>query len=153
MKLDLLKKVTPTEELKNVFIAAKEEANDYNSKLITPRHLLIALAKQNGPCIQIILNKLSMSLDDFLKILTKDLVVSDHPRIDKNIPLSPAANDYFIWATDQAQSLNHQFLHSGHILLSFCTDSSSFLSRILKSKIQMISDVSEEIKKWLIALK
>lgn len=149
MKLDLLKKIKPTKDFIDVFTIAREEALNYNSLMITPRHLLLGIAIQGGTCVDILIEVLTMTKEEFLETLRKDIHTSDIQRNNKNLSLSPSANDYFVWATEQAESMHHNLLHPGHLLLSFCSDSGSFLCRLLKAKVGMAGGAYEKINNWL----
>ncbi len=149
METQILRQFTPTEELIQIFAVARQEAINFNSPMVTPRHLLLAIAIYGGAVVDLLANTLSLSREGLIEELRKDMNIMDSLRKTRNPTLSPAANDYVIWAAEQAKSLDHRKLHAGHLLMSFCSDSGSYLCKLLKARIGRAGGFYEAIHKWL----
>ncbi|MSU58787.1 MAG: hypothetical protein EXS35_11570 [Pedosphaera sp.] len=112
---------------------ARKEADRLNHNFVSTEHLLLGLLALGQGVAAIVLQKQGVSLDLARSKVAEFVGVGPAQIVIGNIPYTPRVKKVLALATKEAQSLNHTFVGTEHILLGLLGDGDGMAARVLMS--------------------
>jgi ATP-dependent Clp protease ATP-binding subunit ClpC len=137
-----------SEELQNIFKAARSAAIYYGQNVVYPEHFLYAILEDFNNDAAMILLKLNVDLDK-LKYRTTEVLKqnSSETLTQTKVPLSTQSDNVIKIALDEARALNSSTLHSIHLLLGILKEESNTAFFLLERVQTNYAKVLEIVKK------
>jgi ATP-dependent Clp protease ATP-binding subunit ClpC len=122
-----------TAQARRAIVLAPDEARRFNHDYIGTEHLLLALIHDDDAAAAQALQSLGITSREVRGAFEKVVVLGAHLHVG-NIPFTPAAKNALEQSSHEALQLGHDYICTGHILLSLITatrgDGSKFLASL-----------------------
>ncbi|MBO4632566.1 MAG: ATP-dependent Clp protease ATP-binding subunit [Lentisphaeria bacterium] len=125
-----LKNFTP--RARHVLILAQKEAQNLNHDAIRPEHLLLGIAALGEGIAVEVMKSMGVKLENLRREVERNFPPASETQQEGETPFSQELSQIFIYAAEEARSMNYNYIGTEHLLLALLRDSSSRIARILK---------------------
>ncbi|MBQ9335687.1 MAG: ATP-dependent Clp protease ATP-binding subunit [Lentisphaeria bacterium] len=138
-----LKSFTP--RARHVLMLSGKEAQHLNHDAVRPEHLLLGIvALGEGVAVEV-LKAMDVKLEDLRREVERNFPPASETQQAGDLPFSQDLVQIFIFAAEEAHSMNYNYVGTEHLLLALLRDPASRVARILKG-LNIDSDhVREEV--------
>ncbi len=134
-----------TDRVQRVIIIAQEEAKRLNHDYVGTEHLLLGLVALGEGVAAKVLHTLGIDLRKVRSEVEKLVGTGDNVMLLGEIPFTPRAKKVLELAVEEAQSMNHSYVGTEHLLLGLLREEEGIAARVLENLGVRIADVREEI--------
>lgn len=127
---DAMNNFTPRAQ--QVLALARKEADRFNHNFVGTEHLLLGLIKLGQGTAFTLLLKLGLNLEAARMEVEKQVGIGPAQTRIGNIPYTPRVKKVLALAAKEAQSLNHTYVGTEHILLGLVREGDGVAPRVLK---------------------
>ncbi len=126
----VLNNLTPKAE--QVLALARREAGRLNHNYLGTEHLLLAVIKLGESIAVDVLKSFGIKLDTLKKEIEKRTGIGHNKQILEKIPYTPSVKKVLGLAVKEAETLNHTYVATEHILLGILHEGDGLAWRVLK---------------------
>jgi ATP-dependent Clp protease ATP-binding subunit ClpC len=134
-----------TDRALRVMQLAQQEATRFNHEYIGPEHILLGLVKEGSGVAANALKNLDVHLDKIRLELEKIVKANPEMVACSRLPHTPRAKKVIEFATEEARSLNHNYVGTEHLLLGLLRVQEGVAAQVLLNLGVKAEDVREEI--------
>ena len=128
---------------------ARKEADRYHHDFIATEHLLLAIVRLGVGVAVAVLKKQGVSLETIRNKVEKQIGSGPGRKAIGNIPYTPRVKKVLALAVKEANTLNHTYLGTEHILLGFLREGDGVAARVLNDLGVDLERTRQEILKEL----
>ncbi len=128
---------------------ARQEAHRFNHNFIGTEHILLALIRLGQGVAVNVLQKQGLDLDTVRMEVEKQVGTGPDQKMVANIPYTPRVKKVFALAAEEAESLQHQYVGTEHLLLGLLREGDGVAARVLTSLGLGLEQTRQEILKEL----
>jgi ATP-dependent Clp protease ATP-binding subunit ClpC len=138
-----------TDRVRKVMALANQEAQGFNHEYIGTEHILLGLTRETGGVGTNVLKNLDVDLRK-VRIEVEKLVPCqpDNHNVGR-LPLTPRAKIVIEYATEEARSLNHNYVGTEHLLLGLLREQNGVAAQVIMNLGHKLEDVRKEVLKAL----
>ena len=134
-----------TDRARKVMALANQEAQRFNHEYIGTEHILLGLVKEGSGVGAAVLKNLEVDIKK-LRLEVDRLVKSGPDMVTMGkLPQTPRAKQVIKYAIEGAESLNHNYVGTEHILLGLLRESEGKAAQILINLGLKLEDVRQEV--------
>ena len=122
-----------SEKARRVIFFARYEASQFGSPLIESEHLLLGLLREDKPLVIRLFSSDNVS-SGIRKQIENQTEVRERVSTSVDLPLSNESKRVLKYAADQAGSLGHRYISTGHLYLGLLCEESCLAATILKQR-------------------
>ena len=122
-----------TPRAQQVLALARKEADRFHHNYIGTEHLLLGLINLGQGVAVNVLQKMGLDLDTVRQAVDEQVGLGPEAKPSGNIPYTPRVKKVLALAGKEAQSLNHSYVGTEHILLGLLREGEGVAARVLKS--------------------
>lgn len=122
-----------TPRAKRVIELAKLEADKMNHSYVGTEHLLLGLIALGEGVAVNVLEKMGVSLETVIREVEKQVGHGPATKTAGNLPLTPRSKKVIQLAVHEAQSLNHTYVGTEHILLGLLHEGEGVAAQVLRN--------------------
>jgi len=126
-----LKSFTP--RARHVLLLSQKEARNLNHDAIRPEHLLLGIAALGEGVAVEVMKSMGVKLENLRREVERNFPPAGTTQQDGNTPFSQELTQIFVYAAEEARSMNYNYIGTEHLLLALLRDPASRIARILKS--------------------
>lgn len=130
-----------TEKARRVIFFARYEASQLGSWEITTEHVLLALLREVGPWMKLVIPELTPEWERHE--IEKDAKPGGPPLTSFDMPISQTARRVLVHAEEEAERLGHKYIGCEHLLLGLGWEEESLAGRMLRQQGFDITKVRE----------
>ncbi len=138
-----------TERARKVMSLARREAQRLHHEYIGTEHILLGLVQEGQGVAANVLKSLEIDLDKLRREVEK--IVKPGPATEPavQIPFTPRAKKVVELALEEANTLNHNYIGTEHLLLALLREQEGIAAHVLRSLGVKLEDVREEVIEFL----
>jgi ATP-dependent Clp protease ATP-binding subunit ClpA len=133
-----------TERAKRVIFFARYEASQFGSMSIESHHMLLGLIREDKDLAKRFFPT-SLSITDLREKIRATVEVHEKISTSIDLPLSQECRRILAYANEEAQSLNHRWIGTEHILLGVLREDSCVAARILTEQGMRLDSLREQL--------
>jgi hypothetical protein len=134
-----------TDRARKVMALANQEAQRFNHEYIGTEHILLGLVKEGSGVGATVLKNHNVDIKK-LRLEVKKLVKSNQDMVTMGrLPRTPRAKKVIEYAIEEAQSHNHTYVGTEHILLGLFRENKSTAAQVLMNLDLSIEQVRHEV--------
>ncbi len=133
-----------TEKARRVIFFGRYEASQFGSPYIETEHLLLGLLREDKALAYRFIGNADV-LESIRKQIEAHTVVREKTSTSVDLPLTHECKRVLVYASEEAERLNHKYIDTGHLLLGLLREEKSFAAEVLHERGLRISTVREEI--------
>lgn len=122
-----------TERVRKILLLAKEEAGRLNHDHIDTEHLLLGLIREGGGVAAAILAELDVNMEDMKQQVEQVVARETSATLAEEAPLTPQARRVLELAAEEAQSMDHSYVGTEHLLLGLIKEGEGVAAHTLIS--------------------
>jgi ATP-dependent Clp protease ATP-binding subunit ClpC len=122
-----------TDNARKVMALANQEAKKSDDKYIETQHILLAIITESNGIGANVLKNLNVQEKDVKTEIEKLLKSSSDKSGSGKLPDTPRARRIIEYAIEEAKSLDHKHICTGHILLGILRDTESIAYEVLNN--------------------
>lgn len=122
-----------SEKARRVIFFARYEASQFGSPLIESEHLLLGLLREDKPLVIRLFSSDNVS-SGIRKQIENQTEVRERVSTSVDLPLSNESKRVLKYAADQAGSLGHRYISTGHLYLGLLCEENCLAATILKQR-------------------
>jgi ATP-dependent Clp protease ATP-binding subunit ClpC len=128
---------------------ANQEAQGFNHEYVGTEHILLGLTRETDGVGTNVLKNLDVDLRK-VRMQVQKLAgcQPDNHNVGK-LPLTPRAKKAIEYATEEARSLNHNYVGTEHLLLGLLREQDGVAAQVIMNLGHKLEDVREEVLKAL----
>ena len=138
-----------TPRAQQVLALARREADRFHHNFVGTEHLLLGLVALGQGTAVTVLRKLGLDLETVRIEVEKQVGTGPDQKIIGNIPYTPRVKKVLALAAKEAESLNHTYVGTEHILLGILREGDGVAGRVLKNLDVDIEQTRQEILREL----
>ncbi len=138
-----------TERARKVMSLARREAQRLHHEYIGTEHILLGLVLEGQGVAANVLKSMQIDLDRLRREVEK--IVKPGPAAEPSvqIPFTPRAKKVVELALEEANTLNHNYIGTEHLLLALLREQEGIAAHVLRSLGVKLEDVREEVIEFL----
>lgn len=129
-----------------IFVISQETGKRFGSEELLPEHLMVAMIENKFSKGYVILEKLSINIENLLKEISDSLVIKEPKDIEIVLPNSRRLSQVFDLALIESQALGSKFIGTEHLLLGCLREPDSVTYRFFQGEGISLSKVRETVK-------
>jgi ATP-dependent Clp protease ATP-binding subunit ClpC len=133
-----------TEKARRVIFFARYEASQFGSPYIETEHLLLGLLREDKTLANRWLRSLA-AVDSIRKQIEAETPKREKTSVSVDLPLSFESKRVLAYGSEEAESMGHQHIGTGHLLLGVMREEKCFAARILRERGIEIAAVREAL--------
>ena len=138
-----------TPRARQILLLARQEAERFNHDYIGTEHLLLGILALNEGVAVSVLKSLGLNLQQLRLEVEKSCGVGGATQTAGPMPLSPRLKRVLVFAAQEAQAMNYNFIGTEHLLLAILKEGESQAARILQNLNVNLDEVRQTIIKTL----
>lgn len=138
-----------TPRAQQVLALSREEAERFNHNYIGTEHILLGLIKLGQGVAVNVLEKMGLDLEMVRNAVEREVGMGSDTKMTGNIPYTPRVKKVLALAGKEANSLQHSYVGTEHILLGLLREGDGVAAQVLKSLDVDIERTRNEILKEL----
>ena len=138
-----------TPRARQILLLAKQEAERFNHDRIGTEHLLLGILALNEGVAVNVLKSLGLNLAQLRLEVEKVCGTGGATKTDGPMPLTPRLKRVLVFAAQEAQAMNYNFIGTEHLLLAILREGESQAARVLQNLNVNFDEVRQAILKTL----
>jgi hypothetical protein len=138
-----------TDRARKVIQLANQEAQRLNHEYIGTDHILLGLVKEGSGVAANVLKNLNIDLHRIRLEVERIAQFGPHGAMPGKLPLTPRAKKVIEHSTEEARSLNHNYVGTEHLLLGLVREQEGLAAQVLLNLGLALADVRREVRRLL----
>ena len=129
-----------------IYVISQETGKRFGSEELLPEHLMISMIENKFSKGYVVLEKLSINVENLLKEISDSLVTREPKDIEIVLPNSRRLSQVFDLALIESQALGSKIIGTEHLLLGCLREPDSVTYRFFQGEGISLSKVRETVK-------